>query len=294
MKISFQHVHKQYKKTMAVNDLSVELEEGIYGLLGPNGAGKSTLMKLMVGNLKTTSGTILCDDREILSMGKSYREMIGYMPQQQEMYPYFTGRRFLRYMATLKGLQTKDVGKEIERVAESVNLLSVLNHKIGSYSGGMKQRLLIAQALLGNPKILIMDEPTAGLDPKERIRIRNLISENAQDKIVFIATHVVQDIEFIAKEIIMMKKGEIIAMGDSDSLLKDIADKVYETELPIQQAEDFIKTHRVSNVAKVGDMARIRFVLRDKELIDGDATLVVPEMEDYYLYLYDDSAYLKG
>lgn len=205
------NISKKYKNKVALNDVSLILDNGIYGLLGPNGAGKSTLMNIISGNLEPSSGVVKWEEKEIKKLGATYRCLLGYAPQQQGMYDSFSGIRFLSYMATLKGISKKDIDNEIKRVLSYVNMTDVAHQKISTYSGGMKQRILIAQAILGNPKIVILDEPTAGLDPKERVRIREKISALSEKKIILISTHVVSDIESIAKEIILIKKGKIIA-----------------------------------------------------------------------------------
>lgn len=286
MVIEFHGVSKVYKNNIALNSMDFTMKKGIYGLLGPNGAGKSTFMKILVGNLQQTEGKVTCDGEDIRDMGKRYRALLGYMPQQQEMYPYFTGRRFLAYMAALKGISKSLIMQNIEEIAEKTNLTDFLDRKIGGYSGGMKQRLLIAQALLGDPELLVLDEPTAGLDPKERIRIRNLISENAKDKIVIIATHVVQDIECIADHIIMLKQGEMVAEGTPEQLLSEIEKKVYEIRLPVDEAEQYLTGFKVSNVARCREGLRLRLV---SDIVpEGNAVIVEPDLEDYYLYLYDE------
>lgn len=212
------NIRKKYKDKLALDDVSLSLDHGIYGLLGPNGAGKSTLMNIITGNLQPTSGTVKWDGESLQSLGADYRSLLGYAPQQQGMYDTFSGRRFLSYMATLKGISKKDMPEEIERVLSYVNMTEAANRPIGTYSGGMKQRILIAQAVLGNPKLIVLDEPTAGLDPKERVRIRERISELAGDKIILVSTHVVSDIESIAKEIILIKSGTIIDHAAVDEL----------------------------------------------------------------------------
>lgn len=289
MEVCFEDVTKDYKTQRAVEGLNMTLEEGVYGLLGPNGAGKSTLMKMLVCSLKPTKGIITCNGEDIQKNGRRYLAKIGYMPQQQEMYPYFTGRYFLSYMAALKGLTGKEVPDMIEELGSMVNLQEVLDRRIGSYSGGMRQRLLIAQALLGDPDLLILDEPTAGLDPKERIRIRNLISEHARGKIVLIATHVVQDIEFIADEIIMMKQGVMVTKGKPENLLENIRGKVYEISISLEEVNSLLSKYRVSAVVRDGNRVRIRF-LAESDVPEG-ARQMEPDMEDYYLYLYDESPY---
>lgn len=225
MELKLEHISKEYKNTTALDDFSLTFSEGIYGLLGPNGAGKSTLMKLITRNIKPTAGEIYLDGTDIHTLKREYQRLIGYMPQQQAIYPFYTGRMFLAYMGLLKGVEKKVLNDEIEKYASKVNLLDVLDRKVGTYSGGMKQRLLIAQAFLGDSKIIIFDEPTAGLDPKERIHVRNLIHDNSAGKIILIATHVVQDIEDIASQIMLLKKGVLIEMAAPEILTGRITDK---------------------------------------------------------------------
>ena len=225
MELKLEHISKEYKNTTALDDFSMTFSEGIYGLLGPNGAGKSTLMKLITRNIKPTTGEIYLDETNIHDLKREYQRLIGYMPQQQEIYPFYTGRMFLAYMGLLKGVEKKMLNDEIEKYASKVNLLDVLDRKVGTYSGGMKQRLLIAQAFLGDSKIIIFDEPTAGLDPKERIHVRNLIHDNSTGNIILIATHVVQDIEDIASQIMLLKKGVLIEMAAPEILTGRITDK---------------------------------------------------------------------
>lgn len=203
-------ITKKYKDKTALREVSMELDCGIYGLLGPNGAGKSTLMNIITGNIRPTDGSVLWDDTDICVLGERFRSLIGYAPQQQGLYNSFSGRRFLSYMAALKGIPKKEVRAEIERVLSYVNMQKLADKAIGSYSGGMKQRILIAQAILGNPKLIVLDEPTAGLDPKERVRIREKIKTLAGDKIILVSTHVVSDIAPIAKEILLISSGSII------------------------------------------------------------------------------------
>lgn len=225
MELKLEHISKEYKNTTALDDFSMTFSKGIYGLLGPNGAGKSTLMKLITRNIKPTAGEIYLDGTDIHTLKREYQRLIGYMPQQQAIYPFYTGRMFLAYMGLLKGVEKKVLNDEIEKYASKVNLLDVLDRKVGTYSGGMKQRLLIAQAFLGDSKIIIFDEPTAGLDPKERIHVRNLIHDNSAGKIILIATHVVQDIEDIASQIMLLKKGVLIEMAAPEILTGRITDK---------------------------------------------------------------------
>lgn len=227
-----QNLTKRYKtrqqEKIALNQVSLNLDEGVYALLGPNGAGKSTLMKLITCNLKAEEGTIIWReeqsgkrvDKPIDEMGAEYRAFIGYAPQQQGLYETFTGYRFLQYMAVLKNIPKNKMEQEINRVSQCVNLSDVLSNRISSFSGGMKQRLLVAQALLGNPKLLIFDEPTVGLDPNERVRIREYIHSISKGKIVLIATHIVSDIENIADDVIIMKEGKVVEKDDREALCK--------------------------------------------------------------------------
>lgn len=232
------NISKKYKEKIALNDVSLKLDNGIYGLLGPNGAGKSTLMNIITGNLEPTEGTIKWEGKEVKELGSNYRSLLGYAPQQQGMYETFSGRRFLSYMATLKGVSKSSMEDEINRVLLYVNMVEKSNQKIGTYSGGMKQRILIAQAIIGNPKLVILDEPTAGLDPKERVRIRERIAELSKDKIILVSTHVVSDIESIAKKIILIKTGKIIDYTNVNGLcdkynatnLEDVYMKIFGEE----------------------------------------------------------------
>ena len=208
--IEIKNLRKTYGKKVALKSFSYTFEDGIYGMLGANGAGKSTLMNLLTDNVKRDSGEILYDGKEILKMGGSYLEKVGYMPQQQGFY---------EDMAELKGLRKKEAKKQIENLLEIVHLSHVADKKIGGFSGGMKQRVLLAQALLGNPKLLILDEPTAGLDPKERVNLRNYIHQLSQNKIILLATHVVSDVESIADRILIMKAGELVADDTPEHLV---------------------------------------------------------------------------
>lgn len=215
--LQLSNISKKYKENPVLEGVSLELDYGIYGLLGPNGAGKSTLMNIITGNLKASGGQVYWDGTDILRLGSAYRSIIGYAPQQQEMYDSFSGKQFLSYMATLKGISKLEMKKEIERVLSYVNMTEAANRRIGTYSGGMKQRILIAQAILGNPKLIVLDEPTAGLDPKERVKIRERISDLSGDKVILVSTHIVSDIEQIAKKIILIKEGKIV---DCDTVEK--------------------------------------------------------------------------
>ena len=290
MELKIENLTKDYGTSRALEDFSFIFTEGVYGLLGPNGAGKSTLMNIITDNLAPTSGRITYDGEDIKKLGAEYLGQIGFMPQQQNLYPTFSGLRFMYYMAALKGMKKREADAQIPKLMKMVNLETHENKKLGAYSGGMKQRILIAQALLGNPKILIMDEPTAGLDPKERIRIRNIISEVSMDKTVILATHVVPDIEFISKEILLLKKGVLIGSGTPASLVKTVIPYVFEVETDREGLERYKAGYRIANIGSSasGDGKFIVRLIGDKkpegEVLEGTRTT----LEDVYLRAFED------
>ncbi|WP_251208094.1 ABC transporter ATP-binding protein [Acetatifactor aquisgranensis] len=216
--LEISQITKRYKDKLALDQVSLALEPGVYGLLGPNGAGKSTLMNIISGNLRPTGGQVRWEGKEIRALGAAYRSLLGYAPQQQGMYEHFSGIRFLSYMAALKGIPGKEQPAELERVLRFVNLWDERKRPVSAYSGGMKQRVLIAQAVLGNPRCVILDEPTAGLDPRERVRIREQIRALSGDRIILVSTHVVSDIEPIAAEILLLKAGRLVDRGSVEAL----------------------------------------------------------------------------
>ena len=219
MELTIQNLTKTYGNKVALREFSYTFAPGIYGILGANGAGKSTLMNLITDNVKRDSGEILWNGTDILKLGREFRREVGYMPQQQGMYPDYSARDFLHYMAAIKELHRTESRTQIEELLAVVNLSEDAHKRLGGFSGGMRQRVLLAQALLGDPKILILDEPTAGLDPKERQRLRQYISDLAKNKIVFLTTHIVSDIESIANDVLLMKQGELVAHGAPDALI---------------------------------------------------------------------------
>ena len=222
MELNIANLTKRYGKKVALSDFSYTFTPGIYGILGANGAGKSTLMNLITDNIRRDSGSICLNGKEILTMGKAYRKLVGYMPQQQGMYDDFSARAFLRYMAEVKQIPSRLARQQIEILLQVVHLQDVAHKKVGGFSGGMRQRVILAQALLGHPQILILDEPTAGLDPKERLRLRKYIADLAEDRIVFLTTHIVSDIESIAKDVLLMRQGEVVASGSPEKLMAQV------------------------------------------------------------------------
>ncbi len=222
--LSLQHVTKRYGDLTALSDFSIRFVPGIYGILGANGAGKSTMMNLITDNIQRDEGQILYGRRDILELADKFRGVLGYMPQQQGIYEHMTAESFVSYMGRLKGLKGTELRDECDRVLELTNLVDVKHKAAGGFSGGMKQRLLLAQALLGEPQVLLLDEPTAGLDPRERIRIRNFIKELSKDRIVLLATHIVSDIESIADQVLLMKKGKLVKVDTPQRLIDSIPD----------------------------------------------------------------------
>jgi ABC-type multidrug transport system ATPase subunit len=285
MNLTINNISKTYGTTKALDKFNAGLSPGIYSLLGQNGSGKSTLMNIITDNLKADSGNITYDNENTLKMGVKFREKLGFMPQYPGMYPNFFVERFMWYMASLKGIDNKTARKQIKQILQAVELDDIPHKKIGSLSGGMKQRLALAQAVLGNPEILILDEPTAGLDPKQRIAIRNYISKIAFNKIVIIATHVVSDIEFIAKEIIILKKGVIVDIKPSAELTQKIFDKVWNIVTGEENVSQMQEKYRVINISKSEKGVELR-VLADDKPDETNVATVTPTLEDYYLYIF--------
>ena len=222
MQLRLENLTKKYGAHTALDGFSFTFEPGIYGILGANGAGKSTLMNLLTDNLPRTNGAILYNGTDILELGKRFRQVLGYMPQQQGLYEQMTAQPFLAYIAELKGIPKKLAKEQMETLLTVTNLSQVRHRKLCGFSGGMKQRVLLAQALLGNPEVLILDEPTAGLDPKERIRIRNFISSLSRNRIILLATHIVSDIEAIADSILLLRQGKLLRSGTSGELIASL------------------------------------------------------------------------
>lgn len=285
MKLEIKNLNKNYGDVQALKSVNLTLEPGIYGLLGPNGAGKSTLINLLTDNVKRDQGQILWDGEESLKMGKAYRKLLGYMPQQQGCYEDFSAGAFLIYIGQLKGMSKKEAEAKSIELLRTLNLDDVIHKKIGEFSGGMKQRLLLAQALLNNPQILILDEPTAGVDPQERIRIRNYISEIAADKIVILATHIVSDVEAIAKEIILLKKGEVIQSGSPYKLIDKINQNIYEVYIRQEELETVQKKYTIGNIRYTESGLAVR-IIADVTPVEYEYKRVFGNLEDVYLYYF--------
>ena len=282
MEIRIENLTKHYGANCALKDFTVTLKPGVYGLLGPNGAGKSTLMGLLTDTVKRETGKILCGEKDILEMGAAFRKLVGYMPQQQGYYEEFSVGRYLHYMAALKGLGKKQAKAEITHLLEIVGLSYCLHKKMGSLSGGMRQRILLAQALLGDPKILLLDEPTAGLDPEERIRIRNYISALASDKIILLATHVVSDVESIAEQVLLLRKGELIAEDNPSALIDGVRPFVSEVLCGRNELAAYQEQYTISNITQ--QEGKLLLQLVGDDLPTSRTAHPRVSLDDVYLY----------
>lgn len=287
MELSIECLSKRFGSKIAVNNISVTLQPGVYGLLGANGAGKTTLMRMVCDVLKPTSGRILYNGKEIEQLGEHYRSYLGYLPQDFGYYPDFTAKEYLNFIAAIKGIDTVTAKKQITELLKIVNLSDVAEKKIRTFSGGMKQRLGIAQAVINDPHILVLDEPTAGLDPKERMRFRNLIAELAKDKIVILSTHIVSDIDYIADDILMMKKGSLILNCSTEDAIHSMNGKVWNCKLHQSQIDEISERLRVVNLHhEQGNEVLLRIV-SDTQPTRG-AVNVPPTLDDLYLYHFQD------
>lgn len=285
MELSLQNITKKYSDKVAVNDVSLSIEKGITGLLGANGAGKTTLMRMVADIIKPDAGSITYDGVPISVLDSEYRNIFGYLPQEFGFYPEFTVIDYLDYMAALKGLTKADSKRKIDSLLEQMTLTDVRRKKIRKLSGGMRRRVGIAQALLNDPEILILDEPTAGLDPGERIKFRQLLSEFSQDRIVLISTHIVSDVEYIATRQAIMKEGKIIRDGSTDTLVKEMDGKVWECTVDNKDIKELEKVLQIVNLKNVSsDRTEIRFI-SDTQTIKN-ASNVSPRLEDLYMWLF--------
>lgn len=286
MQLVMDRLTKQYKNKIALDRVCLTLDAGVYGLLGANGAGKTTMMRMLCGILKPSSGEVLFDGKEINSLGENYRSMLGYLPQDFGYYPNFTALKFMLYISSLKGLNASYAKERSLELLDLVGLSDVRNQKIKTFSGGMKQRLGIAQAMLNDPEILILDEPTAGLDPKERVHFRNLISSFSKDKIVLLSTHIVSDVEHIAGEVLILKNGKLLHQGTADDIIREIDGCVWEYKVNPDDVDTWNNRYIVSNLKHENGMAILRIVSENKP--SNDAVSVTPSLEDLYLYYFKE------
>ena len=283
MELILKNVFKKYNKDeFGVVDFSLVLNNGIIGLLGPNGAGKSTLMKMIATISNPTSGSITLDGIDIVKSPNAMRQILGYLPQDFGVYPNLTGYEFLAYIAALKGIGGDNLKTKVMQLLEGVNLIEASKKPIGSYSGGMKQRIGIAQVLLNDPKILIFDEPTVGLDPEERVRFRNLISELANDCIVILSSHIVSDIETIADEVVVMKNGKLIAKAAQFDIIDSVNNKVFEIEIDKDDLAAFKEKYLIVNTIRKKENVLVRFIADVKI---SNSSPCIPSLEDAYLFL---------
>lgn len=290
MELTLKNITKSFKDKIAVNDFNVTLTNGIYGLLGPNGAGKTSLMRILADVSNATSGEVYLNGKSKTELGADYRDVLGYLPQDVGFYKSFTAQKFLEYVATLKGIDKDKASVKIDELLKFVNLEKDRKRKIGKFSGGMKQRLGIAQALLNDPKILILDEPTAGLDPNERIRFKNLISEISIDKIVILSTHIVSDVEFIANEILIMRNGELVEKATPVEILNSIRGKVYSLKIKEDLLHKVQSKFKISNIIRDDEYIIVRVVGDEYPLIDGIEVIEEsPNLEDLFLYYFEIS-----
>ncbi len=284
MELEIQNLYKSYRDKDALKNINLTLNSGTYGLLGENGAGKSTLMRILTTVDFASKGSISFNGSDIIALDEEYRGVVGYMPQDFNVYPSFTAKDFLEYMGALKGISQEDLKVKIPEVLEFVNLSDVANKKVSAFSGGMKRRIGIAQAILNDPKILILDEPTAGLDPKERIRFANIISSMSKDKIVILSTHIVSDIEAIANNLIVIKTGEILQEGEINSMVSSIRGKVWETLVTQEIFFELSKSRQIIRRKQEAEYIRVRYA---GEVYDGvDNKSLEPNLEDYYMYVW--------
>lgn len=285
MLLEIRNISKHYKSTIALHDISLKLENGVYGLVGPNGAGKTTLINILVNVLEPTSGNIFYNGDEISLKIDDYLDNIGYLPQYPKFYKDFKCLDFLKYMCVLKGIPKSQTDDKVTEVLTLCNLLNDKHRKIKEFSGGMRQRLGIAQAIINDPKILILDEPTAGLDPKERIRFRNIISNLSLNRIVILATHIMEDVESIAKEVILIQNGNLLGIKDTKEMLHEIEGNVWIKTIDNTELADYEKEYKVSNVIHEGASSTIRYISTVKQ---KDSINVQPKLEEVYLYYFEE------
>ena len=281
MELTITDLTKEFGGFRAVDSVNETLGPGVYGLLGVNGAGKTTLMRMLTTLLQPSSGSILWDGEDIFAMEGRFRSILGYLPQDFGFYPNFTVEEYLQYIASIKGLRPAAAKMRVKELLYQVGLSKARTKKMKTLSGGMKRRAGIAQAMLGDPKLLILDEPTAGLDPNERIRFRNLISELSEDRVVLLSTHIVSDVEYIAGKILLMRDGRIAVSGTAQELSASMPERVWLCQVPKGRIDAFLKTLKVSNVKTTPEGAELRIISAEQPT--DNAVQVVPTLEDVFL-----------
>ena len=288
MELELKNVSKEFKGVHAVSDVSVSMRKGVYGLLGVNGAGKTTLMRMLCTLIRPTSGEITWEGKNILVMGAAYRAVLGYLPQDFGYYPDLSISDYMMYIASIKGIRPMAARKRTKQLLGQVGMAKYEKRKMKTLSGGMARRIGIAQAMLNNPKILVLDEPTAGLDPNERIRFRNLISELSEDRLVLLSTHIVSDVEFIANQIMLMKNGELFYEGTTEELISSMDESVWHCTVPKNKANDFMARYLVGNVKTAPKGAELRILSKEPPMegaVREEATL-----EDAFLLYFGEKA----
>lgn len=282
--LEIKNLNKKYRDLTVLQNINLTMENGIYGLLAPNGAGKTTLMKILATLSIPNAGQVLWNGEDIFKLDYQYRNILGFLPQDFGYYRDYSPKKYLEYLAVLKGLKKEQIARQVPKWLKVVGLEDVVNKKMKKFSGGMIQRVGIAQALLNDPKILILDEPTAGLDPKERVRFRNVLSELSKDKIIILSTHIVSDVESVANKIIMLKDGNIFCNDKIADITKMLDGKIYEAEVDEAGYSDLKESHQILTVRQTGGGTYVRFVCESGNLFSGDKSEAV--LEDVFLYLY--------